>query len=314
MQHFSKALVGVAPPLFDDEGNAIPDPPTRAALDQAITLASGSSCELTLMSVVDPPSAGFLASDEENEKFAARILQEAEDALKALVKGLNADHIQIETRVVTGQPWHEMTKAVLRENFDVVIAGTRNAGALERLLFGGTGLRLLRNCPCPVWIVKPREDDGETHWLVATQLDDVGQNLLNLAVSGSTVFDAKVHVLHAIEYESARRLGLNAEEMKQHRDEVKQQRSNTLNEQLTHTDYRTTPHGVELVIAEGQPYLSVLEAIEERKIDLLIMGTLGRGGLPGALVGNTAERLLTETPCSILATKPDDFVCPVTLG
>jgi len=29
------------------------------------------------------------------------------------------------------------------------------------------------------------------------------------------------------------------------------------------------------------------------------------------LIGNTAERLLTQISCSLLAVKPADFVCPV---
>ena len=41
------------------------------------------------------------------------------------------------------------------------------------------------------------------------------------------------------------------------------------------------------------------------------MGTVARGGLPGILIGNTAERLLHSVPCSLLAVKPDDFICPL---
>lgn len=315
MQYFRKVLVGVPAPEFDESGRAVPDPPSRAALEQAIHLAKASSCSLTLMSVVAPPSAGFLSSDEENEKFAARILEEAKDALAAVAAGLDSDGIELDTRVETGQAWHALCAAVLRDGFDLVIAGTRNVGALQRLIFGGTGLRLLRNCPCPVWIVKPQDDaqEGPLDVLVATQLDDVGQQALNLAVDGSTILDARIHVLHAIEFEPARRLGMNAEEAERYRDKVRAVRTEELREAISQTDYRTAPHGVTPMVVEGRPYLCILDAIEHSNVDLLIMGTLGRGGLPGALVGNTAERLLTEVSCSILAIKPNDFECPVKL-
>jgi universal stress protein E len=42
-----------------------------------------------------------------------------------------------------------------------------------------------------------------------------------------------------------------------------------------------------------------------------VMGTISRGGIPGVLVGNTAERLLPRLDCSLLTVKPEDFVCPV---
>jgi nucleotide-binding universal stress UspA family protein len=47
--------------------------------------------------------------------------------------------------------------------------------------------------------------------------------------------------------------------------------------------------------------------------DLLVMGTVGRTGIPGFFIGNTAENLLQTTSASILAVKPRDFVSPVTL-
>ena len=45
--------------------------------------------------------------------------------------------------------------------------------------------------------------------------------------------------------------------------------------------------------------------------DLLVMGSLSRGGRAGVLVGETAERLVARLDCSMLVLKPDDFVSPV---
>ena len=313
MQYFRKILVGVPAPSFDDDGNAIADPPTMAALQQAMQLASSGNCTVTLITVLDPPSAGFLSSDEDNKAFAARIMTEAEEALARVAKSLTTEHITIETMVVTGQPWHEICLAVLRDGFDLVMAGTRNVGAIKRLLFGGTGLRLLRNCPCPVWIVKPKDGDGETNVLATTQLDDVGQRAVSLAVDGAALLDANIHTMHVIEFESARRMGLNAAEAQDYREQLEKERTEALQEQISQTDHRTVSQGVQVHIAKGRPFECVLDAIDEYNIDLVIMGTVGRGGLPGALVGNTAEHLLPEISCSILAIKPDDFQCPVKL-
>ena len=71
---------------------------------------------------------------------------------------------------------------------------------------------------------------------------------------------------------------------------------------------------MQVKIAEGPADSCILSAIEELDIDLLVMATSGRGGIPGMLFGNTAERLLPELPCSILAIKPDDFQCPIDLS
>jgi universal stress protein E len=48
-------------------------------------------------------------------------------------------------------------------------------------------------------------------------------------------------------------------------------------------------------------------------VDLLLIGTTARSGVAGALMGNTAEKIVDQVPCSILALKPKGFESPVTL-
>jgi nucleotide-binding universal stress UspA family protein len=49
----------------------------------------------------------------------------------------------------------------------------------------------------------------------------------------------------------------------------------------------------------------------KKRIDLIVMGTVGRTGIPGFLIGNTAETVLRQVNCSVLAVKPEGFVTPV---
>jgi len=56
----------------------------------------------------------------------------------------------------------------------------------------------------------------------------------------------------------------------------------------------------------------VLPALAKRKgIELIVMGTVCRTGIAGFIVGNTAENILQQVDCSVLAVKPDGFVSPV---
>lgn len=47
--------------------------------------------------------------------------------------------------------------------------------------------------------------------------------------------------------------------------------------------------------------------------DLIVMGTVGRTGIPGFIMGNTAETILNHIDCSVLAIKPPGFETPVTV-
>jgi nucleotide-binding universal stress UspA family protein len=40
---------------------------------------------------------------------------------------------------------------------------------------------------------------------------------------------------------------------------------------------------------------------------------VARTGIPGLIIGNTAESVLSKIDCSVLAVKPPNFITPVTL-
>ena len=83
---------------------------------------------------------------------------------------------------------------------------------------------------------------------------------------------------------------------------------------------------INICVLTGIPFMAVIREVlrhdrelvikteeKENQIDLIIMGTVGRKGIPGFLMGNTAEAVLNHIDCSILAIKPESFISPVTL-
>ncbi len=61
--------------------------------------------------------------------------------------------------------------------------------------------------------------------------------------------------------------------------------------------------GVEVrtLALEGlSPARALIEAAEREKIDLIAIGTHGRGGLKRLLLGSVAERVVREAPCAVL--------------
>jgi len=62
---------------------------------------------------------------------------------------------------------------------------------------------------------------------------------------------------------------------------------------------------------EGDAAEAIQRLVRKLEIDLLVMGTVCRTGIPGFLIGNTAERVLDVVDCSVLVVKPVGFVSPV---
>ena len=77
-------------------------------------------------------------------------------------------------------------------------------------------------------------------------------------------------------------------------------------EPVTANDITTTLH-----LKQGAPEEVVLDVCEKVNADLLIVGTVGITDVPGVLIGNTAETILSNAPCSMLTLKPRGFQSPV---
>jgi nucleotide-binding universal stress UspA family protein len=69
--------------------------------------------------------------------------------------------------------------------------------------------------------------------------------------------------------------------------------------------------GVPTQLIEGEPERAISRFVEANDVDLVVMGTVARSGIPGLVMGNTAERVLQRLSGSVFAIKPPGFVTPV---
>jgi nucleotide-binding universal stress UspA family protein len=66
-------------------------------------------------------------------------------------------------------------------------------------------------------------------------------------------------------------------------------------------------------LIKGNASEVILGFVQSNEIDLLVMGTVARTGIPGLIIGNTAETVFSQVSCSILTIKPSGFKSPVKL-
>lgn len=317
MQRFRNILVGVDLSRGDRLAAAELNAPTQEAVTRAIWLASRQSAELTFFSALDVSAHTQELLRDDLEKVSETVEDAAGAVLAELVERAGREGVAARSRLVFGKPWVEIIKQVLRENHDLCVVGTRDLGIASRLLFGSTGLKLLHNCPCPVWVTKPDPDVTDLNILVPSDFSEVSQRALEIAVNGGQLVDTKIHLLHAIDAHLDNRMwltGMPDEKIRAFHEKKRQDALEALNEQLAQTDFRTLTHGVQVHVKGGPADLVILNAIDEFGIDLLVMGTIARTGIPGVLIGNTAERLLSQVSCSVLALKPDGWKCPIRDG
>jgi len=287
---------------------------TRAVAEQAIELASRSGARLTFFAAIDLPPHTLEYLEEEDPNALEELGAKADRVLSGLVKTATEKGVKQAIGLhMIGKSWLELVKQVIRGNHDLLMAGTRNRSELTRMFFGSTSLKLLRNCPCPVWVSKPNVTAKTKKILVADDLSPVGARLVRLGAEIAAAEGAELHLLHALEFRwNPADAGKDPKQDEFHQ-KLCRHAATVFAEHMDCPEVKKLPIAPEIHLREDLAENAILTAISADQYDLLVMATIARSGLAGFLMGNTAERLLPQVTCSVLAVKPDDFTCPITL-
>jgi len=308
MRRFKNILVGVDLASGEQIVAENPSDATNAAIANGLWLAKQNDANIVFFAALEIPDYVRFAAEELGD-VELSLIEEYEDRLSALVQSAKKEGIAASHVLVIGKSWIEIIRQVLKQQHDLVIVGTRQRSTLTSTLFGSTGMKLLRKCPCPVWICKPQKQECATSILVADDLTPVSDLALELGVSMAQLRAAELHVLHVLELGVGRQ-GWDTFEVRQR---ARAEATEMLSAQIAqvHADKLQRQARIEIVIDTADA--GIMKEITKHDIGLLVMATVARGGITGILTGNTAERLLPQIPCSVLAVKPHDFVCPISI-
>ncbi len=303
----------------------------ETAFQKALSLAQHNQADLTLIHIVDFPQASSLLGDTPYKKLKNALIEEREndldDVIRQAAKGMN-----ITRKIIEGSMFPGIIMEVLRHRYDLVIKCAEEKSSLYERVFGSSDMHLLRKCPCPVWIMKTG-DKGQYQRILAAvdveQEDDeqssgLNQQILELASSLALSEFAELHIVHAwtawgegllntprfsladdeevADWVEKQRLA-DTEKMQQLIQSLEQVLGSKTREYI-----KPQIHTI-----KGEPHRVIPQVAKEIEADLVVMGTVARTGIPGLIMGNTAETILNRLDCSVLAVKPPGFVSPVTL-
>lgn len=291
------------------------------ALGRALRLAQVNQARLTIMDVLEPLGRAEGAPSELRMNVDSMLLGQRSEELNELTEGLSGGSDRVTIRVLTGTPFLEVIRAVLRDGYDLVMKTAETPPGIIDRLFGSNDLHLLRKCPCPVWIDRP--DAPSRYRRIIAALDVMAEEaprlnttIMELATSLAEREEAELHIVHAwrLVGESMMRSG---------RSQIPEERiealhAGTRDEHVERLSRYIEPFGYKLGdptvhLIEARPALAIHGLAAEIGADVIVMGTVGRTGVPGLFMGNTAEDVLQNTRSAVVAVKPADFVSPVGL-
>jgi universal stress protein E len=294
---------------------------SEAALKQAVWLARRTGASITLAHVLqtlhspvtsqaDPKmdmlSDLWMDSDESQEQFEAAARKETDAKMRRMIDQ-HADSIDVQTRIFVGSSFAEIVYAVENERYDLVLAGTRGLGQWEQFLVGSTAKRLIRKCPSSVWIVKAEHVGQPKVVLAATDFSEVSRKAVSQGLLVAQHANAEFHVLHVVDSKDVPEdVVSRIPKGSSLQQEINQEASKRMDAFVDSLEVDRA--SIQVHQSWGTPWQEIRRAAKFEAADLVVIGTVGRSGIPGLLLGNTAEKVLRTCDCSILTVKPDEFV------
>lgn len=252
----------------------------QPALERAAVIAAEVGASLHLFACIHGDVSD---ADRESEAVKAR-LAEQQAALEDCLAPIASSGVETSSEVEWDKDWrHAVVRASARNNADMVLKSSFTHSSSQRLLKSTSDWILIRECLCPVLLVK------------TSTPPEVPRILAGIDISATTKSYEKLNQ-HIVEF--SRQL-VESELVEVHVVNAFQ-------------DFRGRPERRELIevsgvdtdhihIKMGAPEKVIVDMAKKLDASLVIVGNSHRSGLAAMMHGNTAEKILDKLECNVLA-------------
>lgn len=280
---YKKILVG-----YDDS------PSSKAALAEAGCLAKRQGASLIVVNAVYSDEEEFgvpAARPEERMKLGENFCRVAGGLVT------DACGIKAEELVCEGEPPQVILNAAREKKADLIALGTRGRKGLKRLIMGSVTARVVVEAPCEVLVVKKGNGPNPgVYGKILVPYDGSGAS--EKALARACEFSkggSKVRVLYVIPRYQEMVEFIETDAIRRRlREEAEKIIARAAGEASR------AAAAVETAIREGNPGDEILKMAADLGAELIAMGTSGWRGVNKALIGSTAERVISQSACPVL--------------
>ncbi|RZT77769.1 nucleotide-binding universal stress UspA family protein [Micromonospora violae] len=208
--------------------------------------------------------------------------------------------LAVEVRQVAGGPGATLVEESRRA--ELVVVGSRGRGGFAGLLLGSVGAQVAAHAHCPVLVVRPEEQpipvDGPV--LVGVDGSESSRVAVGLGADEAARRDVPLVLVHVGPADGARAVPEEIEESQAayQAEAVRLLADASTVVRAAHPDLVVREHPVRAAgAAEG-----LIEA--SGTASLLVVGTRGRAGFAGLLLGSVSQAAIQHAPCPVLVAHP----------
>jgi len=280
------------------------------AMRRAVALARLSGARLHLCMLLAPVAVDAIGyvSETVRDLTRAAMLSRRRDWLQEYAQRLHEQGIEATVEVLWQEPDGEnLILRALEQAPDLMIKDAQRRPPAHLPFLPTTDQKLLCNCPYPLMLVSSHAPDLPARVVAAVDpvrpqhtARHLNERVLRAALEISLQADARVEVVSVVDPPAPDRGDREAAlSTRQFRELHRQRLQMLLAAQRVPPECSVTLH--------GEPASRLASHLRQSRADLLVLGTLYRGGVDSWLLGSTAKQLARECPCDLLAIKPQGF-------
>jgi nucleotide-binding universal stress UspA family protein len=219
------------------------------------------------------------------------------DPLAVARKHLQADVAALPARptvrVAEGNPVEAILNSADAEHCDLIAIGVERDESLGHFILGGTADRLFRRSPVPLLVVKDRPRGPYENIVFVTDLSSSSRYALE--TTARLFSGQRLTIFHA--YPSPSGLTIESGLHRQHRMDIEQDvRAFLAGVETSAPDWQQP----QVLIEDGAPNVLLRNYVQDKEVDLLVLGTHERGAFIEMLLGSVAKTIVDDAPCDAL--------------
>lgn len=275
--------------------------PAGQAADRAARLAAATGHPLVLLHVVNQD---WLSSLRDwltpDSPVAGQLLDAARAQLEQEAQRLRATQpYPVEALVQDGHPVRAVEQVASERQAAWVVIGARGSTALPHLLLGTTAERLLRKTAHPLLVVRQPAQADYQRVLVPVDFSAWSEQAVQLAQRVAPAAHLTLMHTFTVPFEEKLRFaGVEADTIDRYRDQARQQALERL--QALGRGSGLPAERYSLCLKEGDAAPWLVQQVQERGCDLVVIGKHGRNAAEELLLGSVTKHVLAEAPCDVM--------------
>lgn len=250
---------------------------------------------LQCMGIPDSPSVA--------RSYSVSILEGMLESQKRTLEQFGYD---VELRIISGSVKNEINKIAVDEGYSAIVVGSQKNSMISEIFYTGVAYDVLHHAETPILLIRLEDQAKEgqccvkatgfgsgQHILFPTDFSDNAEIAFEYVVEIAAKYATKITLLHV---QDKSRIG----SLSQSEIDEKNRIDNNRLQRMKNILLEKGESNIDTVIKFGSPSIEIIKLVDERNVQLVIMGSQGRGFTRELFLGSVSHNVTRMSSSSVL--------------